>query len=84
MLGNVQLGGIVLREQAMSRLLLLIGVLTTISVNPWFAYDPINLPKMLVLCTGAAFLLGILILNLKAYKQDQTLTLIASLSLLAP
>ena len=79
MLGNVQLGGIVLREQAMSRLLLLIGVLTTISVNPWFAYDPINLPKMLVLCTGAAFLLGILILNLKAYKQDQILTLVASL-----
>jgi len=73
----------VVRERARSRLVLSVGVLTTIAVNPWFAYDPINLPKMLVMCTGAAFLLGIVILDLETYQRDQKFTFIVSLLFLA-
>jgi hypothetical protein len=38
-------------------------VLTTVIVNPWFSFDPINLPKMLVLSTGSGFLIGYLLVN---------------------
>jgi O-antigen ligase len=49
--------------QKFSKILALIGILTTLAIDPWFAFDPINLPKMLVLSTGAFFLMSLLILS---------------------
>lgn len=58
----------------------LTAVLTTVAVNPWFAYDPINLPKMLILVTGAGFLFAILTPNLKlVYFQSPFLVISALL-----
>lgn len=61
------------------------GVITTLAINPWLGYDPINLPKMLTMSTGAAFLLGWLILNLRSISKSQflifTLSVAFSLSL---
>jgi O-antigen ligase len=42
-----------------------VAVGCTLAINPWFAYDPINLPKMLVLTTGASLLACALLFNLK-------------------
>jgi O-antigen ligase len=52
------------KDLNLTKILSLIGILTTVAINPWFAYDPINLPKMLILSTGAAYLLGGLLMNL--------------------
>lgn len=46
------------------------GVATTLAITPWFAYDPINLPKMLVLSTGAAFLASWLILSVRRLERS--------------
>ncbi len=46
--------------------LLFISPLITLAVNPWTNYDPISLPKMLVLCCGAFAVLGVLLINLKS------------------
>lgn len=46
-----------------------IAVGCTLVINPWFAYDPINLPKMLVLTTGATFLGCALIFNLRNLRS---------------
>jgi O-antigen ligase len=46
------------------------GILTTILVNPWFAFDPINLPKMVALSTGAAFLLGVLLTRRESLTRE--------------
>ncbi len=54
-----------------ARILLWVGVLTTLAINPWFAYDPINLPKMLVMSTGAAFLFGSLAFGIKTSLRDK-------------
>ena len=50
--------------------LALIAVATTVVVNPWFAYDPINLAKLLVISTGAAYMLGWVIFNLKGASRS--------------
>lgn len=47
----------------LGQIVALVGVLTTIIVNPWSNYDPISLPKMSVLFTGASACMGIVILN---------------------
>jgi len=50
--------------------LALIAVATTLAVNPWTAYDPINLPKLLIISTGAAYLLVWVIFNLKRASRS--------------
>ena len=52
--------------------LALIAVATTVVVNPWSAYDPINLPKLLVISTGAAYMLGWVIFNLKGASRSHS------------
>lgn len=47
------------------------------AVNPWTAYDPINLPKLLFISTGAAYLLVWVIVNLKrASRSDWSLMIL--------
>ena len=53
-----------------AKILALIGIFTSLAINPWFAYDPINLPKMLILSTGAAYLLGGLLLNFSGLSRS--------------
>lgn len=48
--------------------LLLISPLITLAVNPWTNYDPISLPKMLVLCCGAFAVLGVMLINFRSVK----------------
>jgi O-antigen ligase len=45
----------------LSKLLLWVGPAVTLVVNPWTNYDPISLPKMLVLSIFACAVLGLLI-----------------------
>ena len=62
------------RNSFLVNILLITGIGATIVVNPWFAYDPINLPKMLVLSMGAAIWLGPLISNFKVmWTRDKIL-----------
>jgi O-antigen ligase len=55
------------------------GVACTVAINPWFAYDPINLPKMFFLALGAGLLLGWLLVNLSIVRQKNFQILIPSL-----
>lgn len=48
---------------------------TTLAINPWFAFDPINLPKMLVLSTGAGFLGTLILFRLKELRNINKLFL---------
>ena len=57
-----------------------IGIATTLVITPWFAFDPINLPKMLVLSTGAAFLASWMILTIR--KMDSRFFSLISISLI--
>lgn len=59
-----------------TKALAIIGGGTTLAINPWFAYDPINLPKMLFLSTGAAYLLGLMIIKPKFAIQVKSPLLI--------
>lgn len=45
-------------ESFLRRILAITAILATVTVSPWISYDPINLPKMLIVVTGAALLLG--------------------------
>jgi O-antigen ligase len=68
-------------ENMIVKTLVLTALFTTVAINPWFAYDPINLPKMLTLTTGATLLLGLAISNLKKLLGIR-LSLTAPLALL--
>ena len=46
-----------------AQVLLFISPLVTLAVNPWTNYDPISLPKMLVLCCGSFAVLGVILIN---------------------
>ena len=48
-----------------TQILLLISPLITLAVNPWTNFDPISLPKMLVLSCGAFAVLGVLLINFR-------------------
>jgi hypothetical protein len=52
-----------LLEHRLSQILILAGVLTTLVVNPWSNYDPISLPKMTVMFTGATACIFIVAFN---------------------
>ena len=54
---------LVVSKFRMSQAILLLAPLTTLAVNPWTNYDPISLPKMLVLTTGAFSILAIMLLS---------------------
>ncbi len=45
------------------QILLVVAPLTTLIVNPWTNYDPISLPKMLVLVTSAFTIFALLVAN---------------------
>lgn len=64
-----------------------VGVLTTLAINPWYALDPINLPKMFILTTGAATLVGWIIFQIKSgdklYMPIIVLSIFLAVSLLA-
>lgn len=45
------------KERLQKHLLVGTAVMTTLAISPGIGYDPINLPKMLVIVTGASFLL---------------------------
>ncbi len=62
--------------------LALIAVATTVVVNPWSAYDPINLPKLLVISTGAAYMLGWIIFNLKGASRSHSYLIILVMAFL--
>jgi O-antigen ligase len=62
--------------------LALIAVATTVVVNPWSAYDPINLPKLLVISTGAAYMLGWVIFNLKGASRSHASLIILEVAFL--
>jgi len=61
-----------------TRILILTGIFSTVVINPWTGYDPINLPKMFVLSTGAAFLLGWLLANFKSIDSLNRILFILS------
>jgi O-antigen ligase len=44
-------------ERTMTMVIILTGVFTTLAITPGIAYDPINLPKMLVLVTGSSMMI---------------------------
>ena len=69
---------IILRSQTLSKVILqfrmfrwvsITAVLTTIVISPWFTYDPINLPKVVVVTTGGFLFLGVLLSNTKEITQ---------------
>ena len=62
--------------------LVLIAVATTVVVNPWSAYDPINLPKLMVISTGAAYMLGWVIFNIKSASRSHSSLIILAVALL--
>ena len=49
------------------------AVLCTLTVSPWISYDPINLPKMMILVTGAAILLFPTLLKIRLNKELSSL-----------
>lgn len=60
------------KERFQKYLLIGTAVLTTLAISPGIGYDPINLPKMLVVVTGASLLLMPLISGLGAiYMRDK-------------
>lgn len=68
----------ILKAITPTRILVLTGIFSTVAINPWTAYDPINLPKMIVLSTGAAFLLGWLLVEFKSVNRLNRILFIIS------
>ena len=54
--------------------------ITTLAISPFSSYDPINLPKMLVLVTGASLLLVTLLASLRSLVGINTLFISAALA----
>lgn len=53
--------------------LIVTPVATTLVISPGYGYDPINLPKMLVLVAGTSFMITPLILQLKLFRKSNLL-----------
>ena len=68
----------ILKAITPTRILVLTGIFSTVAINPWTAYDPINLPKMFVLSTGAAFLLGWLLVEFESVNRLNRILFIIS------
>ena len=54
------------------------GSLATLLITPFLSLDPINLPKMLVVVTGASLLLTYLAINFKELLKDQSVIFVTS------
>lgn len=63
--------------------LLTFATLTTLIISPNFAYDPINLPKMLILATGAFSLIPYLVISLRQIFNISFIAILFSGLLLA-
>lgn len=71
-------------ERNSGRIASIVAVLATLAINPWFAYDPINLPKMLVVSVGAAVMAVTLLFNLKKlFSINKSILLCSILFLLS-
>lgn len=71
------------RNNLNSKLLAFSGVTVTLAINPWFAYDPINLPKMFFLIISSSLLLGMSVCSLTALiKYRLTVHLISAVFLM--
>lgn len=53
-----------------SQILLLVGPLITLAVNPWTNHDPISLPKVFVLATSAFVIIALALGNLSNFKAS--------------
>ena len=53
-----------------SQILLFIGPLITLAVNPWTNYDPISLPKVFVLATSAFAVIALALLNFGNFRSS--------------
>ena len=63
----------------MSALIAAVGITCTLVINPWTAWDPINLPKFAVLVSGASVLL--IPVFYRRYSISHTLPVMAKVSL---
>jgi O-antigen ligase len=72
-------------SQAKFSLIVLLGSgsLATLLITPFLSLDPINLPKMLVVVTGASLLLTYLALNFKDLLKDQLVIFVTSSTFIA-
>lgn len=67
-------------DNILRTLIIVAGVAATLVISPGLGYDPINLPKMLVLITCAGALLVPTIMGLRSFmKQNTTLVFLTSL-----
>ena len=79
---NTQTSEIPLSSQVlMERWVILCGILTTLFVSPWWSYDPISLPKMLVLATIAGWLLGPIFVNWRVNLKGSNRQIVSALAL---
>jgi len=62
--------------------LLFTGVLATLVITPFISLDPINMPKMFVVVSGASLLLPFIALEFKGLWKINTLTFFLSLTLI--
>ena len=53
----------------LGQIIALTCVLTTLVVNPWSNYDPISLPKMVIMSGGAFSVAAIVLLNKKIFSN---------------
>ena len=63
--------------------LIVTSTITTLAISPFSSYDPINAPKMLVLVSGASFLLIPLLANLRSLVGINTLFISLVLALVS-
>jgi O-antigen ligase len=62
--------------------LLFTGVLATLVITPFISLDPINMPKMLVVVSGASLLLPFIAMEFKGWWKNNALTFFLSLTLI--
>lgn len=67
------------QERMSLKVLIWSGSLTTLLITPFLSLDPINLPKMLVVVTGASLLLTYLAINFKELLKIQSALFVTSL-----
>lgn len=71
----------VLPQERMSlKVLIWSGSLATLLITPFLSLDPINLPKMLVVVTGASLLLTYLAINFKELLKIQSTLFVTTLT----
>lgn len=56
-------------NQRLNQILLLVGPATTLFVNPWSNFDPISVPKMLILSSAALPVLALILMNWEYFEE---------------